>query len=51
VRRLDDEDREARTNDAEPTDGEGDAGGESWSPRRLSGITSDDEDEEGEEGE
>ena len=51
VRRLDDEDRGARTNDCDPIDGEGDAGGESWSPSRLSGIASEDEEEIGEEGE
>ena len=51
VRRLDDEDRGARTNEVEPTDGEGDAGGESWSTGTLSGIASEDEDEIGEEGE
>ena len=51
MKRLDEGDRGARTNEAEPMDGEGDISGEDGSPSRLSGIASEDEDEEGEEGE
>jgi len=51
VRRLEHEDRGAMTKEAEPMEGDGDTGGEGWSPSRLSGIASEDEEEDGDEGE
>lgn len=50
MRRLDDDDRVARINEVEPIDGEGDGGREGWSLSRLSGIASEDEEEDGDEG-